>query len=463
MNDTDPGGPLILLASTLPQGARIGAFLAGLFFLLLYAYSIVMETALPAYSNIKKTNARGESQRKSAGLRGIFENKSSLLRHIRLTKLCSLFIAASCWSFLLWQGLFVVMSQQGWAVPGLWVSLIYILFLTIAFSFFSELPAQYARQHAESVFQRRLRSYQLLSALFLPLSALLIYLMDRMLRAFHLNPEQEAVTLSESEWLELLNQQRDQQSLPNEEQSMIENFFDFRDKTVDECMTHRVDLVAVDIDTELPELLHILKTEKFTRIPVYRNDIDHICGFLHSRDLLLQVMDGKEDQFCLSDLLRECHYTPESTKIAALFRDMQRRHIHLSIVIDEYGGTSGLVTMEDLLEEIVGEIQDEYDEEEPEIQNVSQDKWICDGGTSLEDIAEKLQTELPVDDYDTIAGFVIDLLDRIPEENERPEISYGSFRFKVLKMEEKRVVKVLIQRKAPEPPMIGDAKRDEKS
>lgn len=208
-------------------------------------------------------------------------------------------------------------------------------------------------------------------------------------------------------------------------------------------MTHRVDLVAVEKNTSLPELLKLLEEEKFSRIPVYEEDIDHIIGHFHSRDLLLRVASGRTgEDFKLEDILRTIQITPETAKISAVFRHMQTTHSHMVVVIDEYGGTAGIVTMEDLLEELVGQIQDEYDEEEPDVQKISPNCWLLEGDTSPEELAEATGVELPAEEYDTIAGFILDRLDRIPDPDEAAQVRYHNALFTVAAMDDRRIEKV---------------------
>jgi putative hemolysin len=178
---------------------------------------------------------------------------------------------------------------------------------------------------------------------------------------------------------------------------------------------------------------------------VYRDSIDNIIGILHIKDLLTMATVGTEKPFSLESMIREPFIVPESKTIDETFHEMQTKHEQIAVVIDEYGGTAGIITIEDLLEEIVGNMQDEYDEEDEEIVRQDENTLIVDGMTSLDEISDALDIQLPQDrDYDTIAGMVIDLLGRIPDEEEHPEITYQRMIFAVMEMQEKRISKIKI-------------------
>jgi putative hemolysin len=226
------------------------------------------------------------------------------------------------------------------------------------------------------------------------------------------------------------------------EKEMIENIFEFNDTTVSEVMTHRTNIVSLDVDSDYAEVLGVAVHEKYTRIPVYEDNIDNIIGILHIKDLLYHAAEGLSQPFSLRNMIRPPYIVPESKNVDALFREMQRDRIQLAVVIDEYGGTAGIITIEDLLEEIVGNMQDEYDEEEQEIIQKDQYTFIVSGMAPLDEVSEAVGLELPDDDFDTLAGLVISLLGRIPDENEYPEVRFSNLHLKVLEMDEKRVSKV---------------------
>jgi len=226
---------------------------------------------------------------------------------------------------------------------------------------------------------------------------------------------------------------------------MIENIFEFNDKEVSEIMTHRTRIVSLPTDATYDEVMHIAIDERYTRIPVYQDTIDDIVGILHIKDLLGYSLRGERSgEFSLQALLRPPLVVPETKNLSSLFREMQKGRMQLAVVVDEYGGTAGIATIEDMLEEIVGNITDEFDEEDQQIVLLPDGDYLVSGDTPLSDIEDVLDIDLPDEDYDTIAGFIIHLLDRIPDESETPEVTYGNVVVKVESIEDKWIHKIRI-------------------
>lgn len=252
--------------------------------------------------------------------------------------------------------------------------------------------------------------------------------------------------ISEEEILMMVDAGGEQGSIDEKEMEMINNIFDFDDKNVSEIATHRKDISAVPVDITLDELLDVISDVKFSRIPVYEEDIDNIIGILHVKDIINVLLKNDKDKFNIKDLIREPYFVPATKKTDALFAEMKNNKIHMAVVADEYGGTVGIVTMEDLIEEVMGEIQDEYDdEEEPEIKEVNDNVTKIEGSADLEDVAESLDIEMPVDEYDTLGGFLIAQLDRVPEDGEKGiVVEYKNCIFSIDKIEDKRIVSVTV-------------------
>src|SRR5260221_11608569 len=203
--------------------------------------------------------------------------------------------------------------------------------------------------------------------------------------------------------------------IEDEEKEMIDSIFQFGDKVVREIMLPRIDIVALDADTSTQEALNLVLSEGHSRIPVYEGTIDKNIGLLYAKDLLVVWRDGQSKDRKIREIMRPAYFVPESKKAGALLAELQLRKIHMAIVIDEYGGTAGLITIEDLVEEIVGEIQDEYDpDEEADTEKISDDEYLFDGSIHLDDVNELLGVTLPDDENDTLAGYVFRVLDRVP-------------------------------------------------
>ena len=247
----------------------------------------------------------------------------------------------------------------------------------------------------------------------------------------------------------------DMGSIDETEKEMINNILDLSNISVGEIATHRTDIVAIPLDATLEDITNVITEEKYSRIVVYDESIDNIVGVFHVKDMVKYILgDAKrmeEDYFHIEDILMTPYFVPFSKKTDELFQEMQKEKVHMAIVIDEYGGTAGIVTMEDVIEEIVGNIFDEYDvEEEEDICPIGEDDYRINGTTDLGDVEELLGIAFEDDeDYDTLGGYLIGRLGRIPDEEEKPEISVSGWLFQVESIEEKRIEKVRTIR-APE-------------
>jgi putative hemolysin len=236
-------------------------------------------------------------------------------------------------------------------------------------------------------------------------------------------------------------------AIEDEEKEMIYSIFQFGDTLAREVMVPRIDLVALEIDTPLPEALSTIVDAGHSRIPVYEESIDHIRGLLYAKDLLVVLRDGHMER-PLREILRPAHFVPESKKAVDLLQDLQQRKIHMVIVVDEYGGTAGLVTIEDLIEEIVGEIRDEYDFNEEEVyQKVGENEYICDAGIDLDDLNRLLDVSLPTDESDTLGGYIFSQLGKVPVEGE--QIEADGLHMEVLSVDDRRIRKIRVIRIPP--------------
>lgn len=257
--------------------------------------------------------------------------------------------------------------------------------------------------------------------------------------------------ITEEEIVSLVNESHQQGVLEASEAEMINNIFEFDDKQAYDIMTHRKTIRAIDMDMTLGEAMEFIAASSHSRFPVYRDDLDDIVGVILIKDALSYYLKGQFNDKPIAQipgLLRKCRFIPETRKINSLFKSMQTHKIHMVVVVDEYGQTVGLITMEDILEEIVGDIADEFDSEEILIRKIP-DGYILDGLTPLDEVCEMLELEEQKEDADTLNGLLIGLLDRIPEETERPVVDYKDWQFRVLLMDNK-MIKTVKAVKRPE-------------
>ena len=245
------------------------------------------------------------------------------------------------------------------------------------------------------------------------------------------------------------SESQDNLSLIEEKKDMIKGIEDLSETSVKEVMIPRIDVDFLSIDTPQEELLAKIAESGHSRFPVYSESIDNVLGILYVKDLLAVI--SKNQEIDLEKLLRKAYFVPESKKIDGLLREFKRRHIPIAIAVDEYGGVSGVVCMEDIIEEIVGDIQDEFDNEREDILAIGNQIWLCDARVNLEDLNENIKSNFPTEDFDTLGGFVLDLFGRIPVKYEK--INWGGFEFIVQDMEGHRVnlIKVIKKAESEEP------------
>jgi putative hemolysin len=238
-------------------------------------------------------------------------------------------------------------------------------------------------------------------------------------------------------------------SIEEGEKELIHSIFEFGDTIVREVMVPRPDITAIESDKTLRDVQALVLQHGYSRIPVFSDDLDEVIGMVYAKDVLKALHQGKHDM-PLTDVVREAHFVPESKRVADLLREMQKEKFHIALVTDEYGSVVGLVTLEDLLEELVGEITDEYDTEEPELEEVAVGVYRVDGKLSIDEVNEILDVELPDEEWDTVGGLMLGLMGSIPDEGE--EVPFQNLRFKAEKVNGRRISKVLITREEqPEP------------
>jgi putative hemolysin len=253
--------------------------------------------------------------------------------------------------------------------------------------------------------------------------------------------------VSEEEFKLLLEEGRKTGTIDKTEQELITSIFEFTDTSAKEIMIPRTDVVAISIETRREKLINIVLEEGYSRLPVYSGSIDNIIGIVYTKDLI-SLLEHR-DLIILQDILRQAYFVPETKKISQLMRELQQKNIHMAIVIDEFGGTEGIITMEDILEEIVGEIHDEYDEELKDVESSSDGSFLVNARINIADFNEKFTVEIPEsNDYDTISGFLHKITGHIPELNE--EINYQDIHFTIVKKSQRRLrqVKVTIESKS---------------
>jgi putative hemolysin len=248
--------------------------------------------------------------------------------------------------------------------------------------------------------------------------------------------------LSEAELRMLVSQSTEHGEIEQQEQEMLYKVFDFADKEAKDVMVPRPEVVALSIDLPPEQCLEAVMDSPYTRYPVYRESLDNVVGILHVRDLFRALRDRGMHEVTVEDIIRPAHIVPETKDLAALLAEFRRANQHMAIVVDEYGDMEGIVTLEDLLEEIVGDIEDEFDLPDESIEQIDEDTVIIDGTFPIDDFNERFKTEMPDEDYHTMAGFVFGLLGRQPEAGDT--ITHDGMRFDVLEIEGSRILKLAV-------------------
>lgn len=262
------------------------------------------------------------------------------------------------------------------------------------------------------------------------------------LRLLRINPDDADKAMTEDEIRSIVDESQESGAIEDEEREMIHNVFDFGDSLAKEVMVPRIDMTFVHVDASYEELIDIYRENKYTRLPVYEESTDYILGIINMKDVIL-IEDAKN--FSIRDIIRKPYFTYEHKNTSDLFIEMRQASIPLAIVLDEYGVTAGLVTLEDLLEEIVGEIRDEYDsDEEDAIEQLSEYEYLILGSTNLDDVNDALDLEFESDDYDTIGGYCLQLLDHLPEENETIFTEDGVV-IKIKEVDKNRIERIYIR------------------
>lgn len=317
-----------------------------------------------------------------------------------------------------------------------------IILITIILSYFSLIfgelvPKRLAMRNSEKIAFGTIGIIRTISIITAPFVKLLTASTNGVSKLFGISGTDEE-TVTEEEIRMMVDVGEEKGSIKEEERELINNVFEFNDKVVSEIMIHRKDIYAIDINSDIDNILKELDEYKYSRIPVYEENIDNIVGMLFIKDLLANV--NKREKVKIAKIIREPYFVSENKPIDELFRDLQKNKHQLAIVLDEYGGTAGLVTMEDIIEELVGNIFDEYDEEEKEFEKIDDNTFLISGSVSIHDLRKILGVEIPEGEYDTLSGYLIELLGRIPSDDEKPVIETKRVTYKIEDYEEKRIL-----------------------
>lgn len=342
------------------------------------------------------------------------------------------------------------LSPQTTGMISLVVTMAVLIYILLTFGVL--VPKRIASRYPEKWAYAFVNPIYFMTGLLSPLTGAITHTTNGLLVLCGMKGEGDVADVTEEEIISMVNEGHEQGVLLASEAEMITNIFEFGDKEAEDIMTQRSNIIGIESGTFLKEAIHFMLQERNSRYPVYEENIDHVIGIIHLKDALrIHASDEAMDQPVrdIDGLIREAEFVPETKNIDALFQYMQSKKIQMVVVIDEYGQTAGLVAMEDILEEIVGNIMDEYDEDEDYIEEKGKDEYVIEGMTPLDELEERLGIDLEENEFDTLNGFLISKMDKIQEEDEEFEIDVCGYNFKVLSVESKMIHSVLVT-KLPE-------------
>lgn len=429
-----------------PDPANILIALLFLIFTILFQ---LCDEAFTATGEARIHELDDDGNRKARAIRRMTNNAQRFAMRIRISTmfggiglsfcLMRLFYKFVCLSF--------VRHFGSSAITLLAVYLLMAIVATFTFGFLCcILPRRLASRNPEKIALALAPLFTVIYALTYPLYGLCAFFAYPFVRlaGVKLHDDSEAVT--EEDIREMMDMGEEIGAIEGVQKDMVNNIFEFDDITAAEIMTPRTDVIAIEVDSTLPDVLKLAVENGYSRLPVYEEDIDNIIGILYIKDLLPYVGRNIPKNVTVRSLLRGTLFVPDTKKCDELFEEMNAKHLQMAIVVDEYGGVAGIVTIEDLLESIVGNMQDEFDHEEEEITQIDEDSFEVDGTLSVGELEELLDTELPEGDYDTVAGFVLDQLGHIPEEGEEAAVQFENLTFTVSEMDDLRIENIIVKR-----------------
>ncbi len=455
----DDPGPNFILGQFTALANEAGAATDGLVFKILLLFALILVNAFFAMSEIAiislndtKIERMAEDGHKKAKLvLKLTSNSTRFLSTIQIGVTLAGFLssasASASFAKLLTEALMKVIPEN---FEGI-ISGVSVVIITLITSYFSlvlgELaPKKIGMQASEKVSFAVVKPLLVIAKITTPFVKLLSVSTNAIVRLLGFDPNADEEEVTEEEIRMMVDVGGEKGVIEDAQKEMINNIFEFDDMDAGDIMTHRTDVVAADIsDTSLDEFMALAIEHGRSRIPLYDEDIDNIVGIVYVKDLLKYVGKEVKAKGTLKSIMREPYFIPESKSCGELFKEMSSKRIQMAVVVDEYGGTAGIVTLEDIVEAIMGNIQDEYDQEDDEILKIDDNTFTVDGTIDIEEIDELIGKELPDGDYETLAGFIMDELQCIPKDGEMNEVVFENVKFTVLSVDDRRIEKIKVE------------------
>ncbi len=436
----------------MPEGDPLSSILLTIALIAVNAFFAMSEIAVITFNDIKLKRLAEDGDKKAKILVELTSEESRFLSTIQVGVTLAGFFSSAIAADNLTE--YVVYWLRDSGIPAATLRSISLIIITLLLSFitliFGELvPKRIAMNDPEKMSFFSAYPLKLFSIFAFPFVKLLSVSTNLVLRIIGIDPNNQNTDVTEEEIRMMLDAGEEEGTIEEDESEMIHNIFDLDDTDVSEVMTHRTELITLDVDDSLEAIIRIAQQEGHSRFPIVDKSADKILGMLLIKDLLPLIGTDPLD-FSVRDYMRDVLYVPESMPIKNAFETMRKNKIQLSVVVDEYGGTAGIVTMEDILESIVGDIEDEYDDEYEEINQISESEFDLEGTALINDVEDELGITISDadDSYDTIGGYITDKLGRLPDESENPEISVDGFILKVTSVKEHRIEKIKAVRQA---------------
>ena len=414
--------------------------------ILLNAFFAASEIAFISLNDAKIAKQAKNGDKKAKQILKMLENPSRFLATIQIGITLAGFLSSAFASDAFASKLAPILNNLIPAVSiSIWQS-VSIIIITMILSFFTlvfgELvPKRLAMKNYEKIAFATIGIIRFIYILTVPFVKLLTISTNIVSKLFGVSEKDEEV-VTEEEIKMMVDEGEEKGSIEENERELINNVFEFNDTTVSEVMTHRTDIYALNIDMNVNELIEELEEYRYSRIPVYEDTIDEIKGILYLKDLLKYVKSKRNIK--LKSIIRPAYFVAQSKPIDELFKELQKNNNQMAIVLDEYGGTEGLITMEDILEELVGDIFDEYDEIEKEYEKLDENTYLISGSMNISDLSKLLNVKIEEGDYETLSGYLQEKLGRIPEDEEKPVIETEKVTYKIEEYEDKRILKVKV-------------------
>lgn len=456
MDDPDPATSIVMQLVLLFVLILVNAFFA------------MSEIAIISLNDTKTERLAEEGHKKAKLVMKLTKNSSNFLSTIQIGVTLAGFLtsASASQSFVeMLSGTIRRISLFSGISTGV-INGVSMVLITVITSYFSlvlgELaPKKIAMHNPEKISYKVVGILLFVQKATIPFVKVLSVSTNAIVRLFGIDPQADTESVTEEEIRMMVDAGEEKGVIEDVQKEMINNIFEFDDIDAGDIMTHRTDMVAIEVDDPLEDVIQLTIEEGRSRIPVYEEDLDNIIGVIYVKDLLPYVGHQLPKETTLRSLMREAFYVPESKRCGDLFKEMTETHTQMAIVVDEYGGTAGLVTIEDLLESIVGNIQDEYDDEEEEISKINENTFTIDGTTSIDEVDELVGVTIPEGDYDTLAGFLISNLGFLPKDGEMNEVEYENLHFTILNVEDRRIGKVKVEITPIEDPQEDDDDKKE--